>query len=177
MTSSLSSVSGHSRSYANMVTQLYTFSSWTRSKSFSNGSSGMPYVGFPGLTLTPIPENPLLDSMLQDDCVDSREHDKWLEEDADNHWNPSALKNGSLPQHWVTTTAKPTLVSEAAKDCNASSSNACAVDLSSKQSFLPKDEDERGCRRSRLVKLLLFALCAIVILAGIVLWIFSPAFA
>ncbi|KAL8623470.1 hypothetical protein ACOMHN_061983 [Nucella lapillus] len=176
MTSPSSGISTH-HSYTNMVTQLYTFSSWTRSKSFSHGSSGLPYVGFPGLTLTPIPENPLLDSSLHDD---STEHDKWLkkEEEGVKKGGKWALRDGSLPNHWATGPARLTHDVEAAKDSGGLSSKASSV--SSKQCFMPKDDEDVAAsnqERSHLTKLLLVALCGLVVVTAIVLWVFSPAFA
>ncbi|XP_076469836.1 uncharacterized protein LOC143300145 [Babylonia areolata] len=212
-----------------MVTQMYTFSSWSKQKSFENGhgsSSMLPYVGFPGLTLTPIPESPLLDSALAEDTADLHPHHHHLhhvgngellreqdEEDGSkllhhHHHQQRPLRNGSLPRHWwlgkggtTTAAAIPALTIEENGDVETGGGegrggrtgtamtsrmtaqgvpDACAVNVRVVRTttFLPKEEAgmTREEKRAHLCKLLLFALCGFVIVAGIVLWIFSPAF-
>lgn len=156
----------------------------------SNGhsSSRLPYVGFPGLSLTPIQESPLLDSMLSDD-LDSREREKWLSGDLmEDTWSQATGKNGSIPSHWVNGSRGPSSVptdngnAEAGRETVASAktkSQTCSVNvhLVQRTTFLPKDEPmTAGQKRAHVCKLLLFALCGFVLVAGIVLWIFSPAF-
>ena len=150
-----------------------------------HGSSRLPYVGFRGLSLTPIQESPLVDSMLSED-PDSLEGEKWLSGDVMvDTWNPAAMKKGSLPKHWGQNGREPSSPPPAdSGDAEAGMQSgvtpkACSVNVHLVQTttFLPKEEPmSSGQKRAHICKLLLFALCGFVIVAGIVLWIFSPAF-
>ncbi|KAK7113098.1 hypothetical protein V1264_012449 [Littorina saxatilis] len=185
-----------------MVTQMYTFNSWSKQKSMGGG---LPYVGFPGLSLTPIQESPLLMDSILNDEMDRSERQKWLLENSEHDtWDPHDMKNGSLPKHWVDNgiAKQPRRSSSAdlkgtcngdieagkpqssSKTSSSSSSNlpppkSCALNVHVVRTttFLPKEQPMSvEQKRAHICKLLLFALCGFVIVAGIVLWIFSPAF-
>ncbi|KAL8609356.1 hypothetical protein ACOMHN_008150 [Nucella lapillus] len=177
-----------------MVTQMYTFSSWSKQNGY-NHSGMMPYVGFPGLSLTPIPESPLLNSVLNEDSADLNERDRWLPNDLpleDPRHSHKPPKNGSLPRQWLGRGRKEcpsieengeVVVEAGGGGKGGANSNpsptTCSVNVQVVQTttFLPKDAPMTPEeKRAHVCKLLLFALCGFVIVAGIVLWIFSPAF-
>ena len=161
-----------------------------------HGSSRLPYVGFPGLSLTPIQESPLLDSMLADD-MDSLEREKWLSggggdltaaEEEEDWWSQAAVRNGSIPRHWLNGSGREPATAPATGPAaeigdagvpGGGRSKTCSVNVHLVQAttFLPKMEPmTTRQKRAHVCKLLMFALCGFVLVAGIVLWIFSPAF-
>lgn len=119
--------------------------------------------GFPGLTLTPIPESPETDSLLnhKERKVPEQENTMWLESETSSQLDdrmPSKTRKDSLtpPQ----------------------TPSACAVNVHVVQAtFFSKDAPMTSQqRRAHLCKLSLFALCGFVFVAGIILWILSPTF-
>lgn len=202
-----------------MVTQMYALSSpWpAKAKGVRNGyvhGPSLAHVGFRGMSLTPIQESPLLDSVLAEEMQfehnrlhhshmfgGSSEMDQWLPpEVGQGDCNKSWKWNGSLPPHWLTTKAR----TDAAKQDVDLEAEACVQQTHSTSSlpvstsptpsapikvceaevhvvhaatFFTKDEPmSQRHKRSYACKLIFFAVVGFLVIAGIVLWIFSPAF-
>lgn len=183
-----------------MVTQMYSMNSWSRQKYDSYASDGLPYVGYPGLTLTPIPESPLIDSPLTYSELDKFElegdRDKWKPVaethplvNGDRHMHQSNLKKHK-PQSGYGHREEMAVILEKGGETEpeqlnghgngllAQPSKSCSVNVQVVQTtFLPKEEEMSPLqKRSHVCKLLLFALVGFAIVAGIVIWVFSPTF-
>lgn len=137
--------------------RLMHFVAWSLCSGVRRDS--LQYVGFPGLSLTPIPESPLQDSALK-----SR-----LDDERDTHLEMETTTLVSERQ---------TLGSVKHPSANAQPSTKCSVNVHVVQTtYLPKGPPMSSlARRTYTCKLLLFALFGFVFVAGIILWVLSPTF-
>ncbi|KAK7507144.1 hypothetical protein BaRGS_00001079 [Batillaria attramentaria] len=152
----------------------------------SFAADGLPYVGFPGLSLTPIQESPFLDSPLTERDFDrDGESERWKEPETralvmEERANAKKLKASTgYNKRWGSETTTVTVETGGTEKSNGvTSSKSCSVNVQVMQTtFVPKDGAmSLPQKRSHVCKLLLFALFGFVVVAGIVIWVFSPAF-